>query len=48
MGAAYMAEGMVTLAGSRIYLSAADTDDIIDEALQRFDKIFRNVEGVVV
>jgi glutamate-1-semialdehyde 2,1-aminomutase len=26
MGAAYMAEGIVTLAGSRIYTSAADTD----------------------
>ncbi len=46
MGAAYMAEGIVTLAGSRIYTSAADTDDIIDEALKRFDRIFRSIEGV--
>jgi glutamate-1-semialdehyde 2,1-aminomutase len=46
MGAAYMAEGLVTLAGSRLYTSAADTDDIIDEALVRFERVFRNVEGV--
>jgi len=46
MGAAYMAEGIVTLAGSRIYTSAADTDAIIDEALVRFDRVFRNIEGV--
>ncbi|MCG8618789.1 MAG: aminotransferase class III-fold pyridoxal phosphate-dependent enzyme, partial [Desulfobacterales bacterium] len=47
MGAAYMAEGLVTLAGSRLYTSAADTDDIIDEALVRFDRVFKNIEGVV-
>jgi glutamate-1-semialdehyde 2,1-aminomutase len=46
MGAAYMAEGIVTLAGSRIYCSAADTDEIIDEALKRFEKVFKNIEGV--
>lgn len=40
MGAAYMAHGLVTLAGSRLYTSAADTDDIIDEALNRFDDVF--------
>ena len=44
MGAAYMAEGVVTLAGSRLYTSAADTDEIIDEALKRFDRIFKNME----
>ncbi len=32
MGAAYMANGIVTLAGSRMYTSMADTDDIIDDA----------------
>jgi glutamate-1-semialdehyde 2,1-aminomutase len=47
MGAAYMAEGVVTLAGSRLYTSAADTDEIIDDALDRFDRVFRNIEGVV-
>ena len=36
MGAAYMANGLVTLAGSRLYTSLADTDEIIDEALNRF------------
>jgi len=46
MGAAYMAEGIVTLAGSRMYTSLADTDEIIDEALVRFEKVFQNVEGV--
>lgn len=46
MGAAYMAEGIVTLAGSRLYTSAADTDDIIDDALIRFDRVFSQIEGV--
>lgn len=44
MGAAYMAHGIVTLAGSRIYTSLADTDEVIDEALTRFDKVFSTVE----
>ncbi len=43
-GAAYMAEGIVTLAGSRMYTSAADTDEVIDEALVRFERVFRNVD----
>ena len=46
MGAAYMAEGIVTLAGSRMYTSMADTDEIIDNALDRFENVFRKVEGV--
>ena len=45
MGAAYMANGIVTLAGSRLYTSAADTDEIIDEALARFDKVFAEVKA---
>ncbi len=40
MGAAYTAHGLVTLAGSRIYTSLADTDEVIDEALNRFDDVF--------
>lgn len=40
MGAAYMAEGMVTLAGSRLYTSAAYTEEEIDDAISRFDRIF--------
>ncbi len=46
MGAAFMAEGIVTLAGSRMYTSMADTDDIIDSALEGFERVFRNIEGV--
>jgi glutamate-1-semialdehyde 2,1-aminomutase len=44
MGAAYMAEGMVTLAGSRMYTSMADTNDVIDDALIRFEKVFQNIQ----
>ncbi len=43
MGAAYMANGIVTLAGSRLYTSMADTDEVIDEALNRFEHVFKNV-----
>ncbi len=44
MGAAYMAEGIVTLAGSRMYTSMADTDGVIDDALNRFERVFQNIE----
>lgn len=43
MGAAYMSHGIVTLAGSRLYTSMADTDEIIDEALNRFEDVFKLV-----
>ncbi|HRT82584.1 MAG TPA: aminotransferase class III-fold pyridoxal phosphate-dependent enzyme, partial [Oscillospiraceae bacterium] len=46
MGAAYMAEGLVTLAGSRLYTSAAYTPELIDEALERFDRVFANVAQI--
>ena len=46
MGAAYTAHGIITLAGSRIYTSMADTDAVIDDALARFDQVFSMVEGV--
>lgn len=39
MGAAYMANGLVTLAGSRMYTSMADTDEVIDDALARFESV---------
>ncbi|MDR1734780.1 MAG: aminotransferase class III-fold pyridoxal phosphate-dependent enzyme [Oscillospiraceae bacterium] len=42
IGAAYMAEGLVTLAGSRLYTSAAHTPDTIQEALNRFERVFAN------
>lgn len=45
MGAAYMSQGLITLAGSRVYTSMADTDEVIDEALERFEAILSSVEG---
>jgi glutamate-1-semialdehyde 2,1-aminomutase len=41
MGAAYMANGLITLAGSRMYTSMADTDDVIDDALNRFEHVLK-------
>ena len=46
MGAAYAARGIITLAGSRMYTSMADTDAVIDDALARFEQVFTLVEGV--
>jgi glutamate-1-semialdehyde 2,1-aminomutase len=46
MGAAYMSQGLITLAGSRMYTSLVDTDDVIDEALNRFETVLSSVEGV--
>lgn len=41
MGAAYMANGLITLAGSRMYTSMADSDDVIDDALNRFETVLK-------
>lgn len=46
MGAAYMANGLITLAGSRMYTSMADTDAVIDEALEKFEGVLTSVEGL--
>ncbi|HEY9086550.1 MAG TPA: aminotransferase class III-fold pyridoxal phosphate-dependent enzyme [Anaerolineaceae bacterium] len=46
MGAAYMANGLITLAGSRMYTSMADSDAVIDDALARFDAVLGSVEGL--
>ena len=46
MGAAYTAHGIITVAGSRMYTSMADTDEVIDQALARFEQVFSLVEGV--
>ncbi len=46
MGAAYMANGLITLAGSRMYTSMADTDEVIDEALNKFASALSSVEGL--
>lgn len=43
MGAAYLSRGILTLAGSRIYTSMADTDEVIDDALNRFEDVFKLV-----
>jgi glutamate-1-semialdehyde 2,1-aminomutase len=47
MGAAYMAEGLVTLAGSRMYTSMADTDEVIDDALARFESVLSVCDKVL-
>ncbi|MGE5775974.1 MAG: aspartate aminotransferase family protein [Chloroflexota bacterium] len=39
MGAAYMSQGLITLAGSRMYTSLADTNEVIDEALGKFETV---------
>ncbi len=39
MGAAYTSQGLITLAGSRLYTSMADTDEVIDDALARFETV---------
>ena len=39
-----MANGLVTLAGSRMYTSMADTDDVIDDALNRFETVLRECQ----
>lgn len=39
MGAAFMAQGLITLAGSRMYTSMADTDQVVDDALGRFETV---------
>lgn len=44
MGAAFTAEGVVTLAGSRLYTSMADTDEVIDAAVAAFDRVFSVIE----
>ncbi|MEI6186398.1 MAG: aminotransferase class III-fold pyridoxal phosphate-dependent enzyme [Dehalococcoidia bacterium] len=46
MGAAYMANGLITLAGSRMYTSLADSDAVIDEGLARFERVLSSVEGL--
>ena len=47
MGAAYMAEGLVTLAGSRLYTSAAYDEAMIDKALEGFGRVFDQVAEIV-
>jgi glutamate-1-semialdehyde 2,1-aminomutase len=46
MGAAYMAEGLVTLAGNRMYTSAAYDETAIDSAIAAFDRVFEHIEVI--
>ena len=39
MGAAYMSQGVITVAGSRMYTSMADKDEVIDDALNKFETV---------
>jgi glutamate-1-semialdehyde 2,1-aminomutase len=43
MGAAFTANGIITLAGSRIYTGLADTDEVVDDALNRFEHVLKFV-----
>lgn len=43
-GAALTANGVITLAGSRIYTSMADNSGTIAESLKAFDEVFSNIE----
>jgi glutamate-1-semialdehyde aminotransferase len=45
MSMAFAAEGVITLAGSRIYTSMADTDEVLDQALAAFDRVFAQVQA---
>lgn len=45
IGTALTAEGLITLAGSRFYTSAAYTAEMVPELLQRFDRMFANIEA---
>jgi glutamate-1-semialdehyde 2,1-aminomutase len=44
-GAAYAAEGIVTLAGSRMYTNAAQDDAVIDEAVRRFTRVLAKADA---
>ena len=44
MGAAFMNEGIVTLAGSRLYTNAMQSDEIIDQALNKFEAVFKHIK----
>jgi glutamate-1-semialdehyde 2,1-aminomutase len=46
MGAAYMSQGIITLAGSRMYTSMATSEDIIDQTLEKLEFVLSKVEGV--
>lgn len=43
-GAAMTANGVITLAGSRIYTNMADNDETLKATLDAFDEVFSNIE----
>jgi glutamate-1-semialdehyde 2,1-aminomutase len=43
-----MAEGMITLAGSRLYTSAAYDEAMIDDVIARFDRVLAQCEKIEV
>ena len=45
MGMALTAEGLITIAASRMYTSMADTPEVIDSALERFDRVLQSYAG---
>ena len=48
LGLALEAEGVIVLAGSRLYTSLADTQEVIDETLSAIERVFINLEPVQV
>ena len=44
MGAAVLGRGRGHLAGSRLYTSMADTDEVIDDALERLERVLEGFE----
>ncbi|MBW2366319.1 MAG: aminotransferase class III-fold pyridoxal phosphate-dependent enzyme [Deltaproteobacteria bacterium] len=46
IGAAFTAEGIISIAGCKMYTNAMQTDDVIDEALEAFDRVFSTIEQV--
>ncbi|WP_049580432.1 aspartate aminotransferase family protein [Streptomyces sp. SBT349] len=43
MSMAFSAEGLITLAGSRLYTSMAHTDAVVDDALARFGRVLARI-----
>jgi glutamate-1-semialdehyde 2,1-aminomutase len=44
MGMAFSGEGLITIAGSRLYTTMAHTDEVIKETLAKFDNVFSQIE----
>ncbi|MHA1793688.1 MAG: aspartate aminotransferase family protein [Promethearchaeota archaeon] len=44
-GMGLMAEGIISIAGSRFYTTLAHTDEIIDDAISKFENVMKNSEA---